>query len=379
MPWHRNEDWAQHVAACFASDYADARRRFVELCAKNGSPARAYVNPVRGPHGEELATDVAWFGNQDARHVAVLTSATHGVEGYCGSGCQMDWLLSGEASHLPEDCAVLRVHAVNPYGYAWLRRVTEDNVDLNRNGVDFNAPLPPNPGYAALRDAFVPAALSGPAFEAAQARLEDYRQRHGAQALVQARTMGQYIDAKGIHYGGNGPTWSRRTLEAVIRDYRLAERAQVAVVDYHTGLGPYGYGEPICGSRPGEPGQTRARAWYGASLTEPLLGTSTSVVIPGLMQYVWLREIGAAGITFIALEFGTYAPEVIEEAVIEENWLHARGQPDWNNAATQAIQRRLRHVYYPEQADWQELVLCRSRRIIRQTLDGLPRGVTRRE
>ena len=71
MPWHRNEDWAQHVAACFASDYADARRRFIDLCAKNGSPARAYVNPVRGPHGEELATDVAWFGSQDARHVAV--------------------------------------------------------------------------------------------------------------------------------------------------------------------------------------------------------------------------------------------------------------------------------------------------------------------
>jgi hypothetical protein len=283
----------------------------------------------------------------------------------------MDWLLSGESTRLPDDCAVLLVHAVNPYGYAWLRRVTEDNVDLNRNGVDFDAPLPPNPGYAELRDAFVPETLSGPAYDAAQARLEDYRQRHGAPALVQARTMGQYIDPKGIHYGGNGPTWSRRMLEAVIRDYRLAARSQVAVIDYHTGLGPYGYGEPICGSRPGEPGQARARAWYGASLTEPLLGTSTSVVIPGLMQYVWLREIGAAGTTFIALEFGTYASEVIEAAVVEENWLHARGKPDWNSDATQAIQRRLRHVYYPEQADWQESVLCRSRQIIRQTIDGI--------
>ena len=371
MDWTPQQDWNRHAAACFPTDYADARQRFITQCAENGSPVRAYVNPVRGPHGEELAADVAWFGRADARHVVVLTSATHGVEGYCGSGCQMDWVLSGESARLPDDCAVLLVHAVNPYGYAWLRRVTEDNVDLNRNGVDFNTPLPPNPGYAELRDAFVPEALSGPAYDAAQARIEDYRQRHGAPALVQARTMGQYIDPKGIHFGGNGPTWSRRTLEAVIRDYRLAARSQVAVIDYHTGLGPYGYGEPICGSRPGEPGQARARAWYGASLTEPLLGTSTSVVIPGLMQYVWLREIGAAGITFIALEFGTYAPEVIEAAVVEENWLHARGKPEWSSDATQAIQHRLRHVYYPAQADWQESILCRSRQIIRQTIGGI--------
>ena len=367
--------WNEHLAACFPMDYADARRRFRSLCAENGSPARAYVNPVRGPYGEELAADVAWFGRPDARHVAVLTSATHGVEGYCGSGCQIDWLLSGESSRLSEHSAVLLVHAVNPHGYAWLRRVTEDNVDLNRNGVDFNAPLPPNPGYSELRKAFCPDTLHGPAYEAAQAQLADYEHRHGVPALVRARTMGQYVDPKGIHYGGSGPTWSRRMLEAVMRDHALAGRSQVAVIDYHTGLGPYGYGEPICGSRPGEPGQARARAWYGTSLTEPLLGTSTSAVIPGLTQYMWLRELGAERITFIALEFGTYAPDVIEAAVVEENWLHSRGTPDWNSETTQAIQRRLRHVYFPEKTDWQELVLCRSRQVIRQTLSGLGESV----
>jgi len=31
--------------------------------------------------------------------------------------------------------------AVNPHGFAWLRRVNEDNVDLNRNFIDF--PQPP--------------------------------------------------------------------------------------------------------------------------------------------------------------------------------------------------------------------------------------------
>ncbi|WP_371827068.1 DUF2817 domain-containing protein [Bradyrhizobium sp. 184] len=38
---------------------------------------------LRGPRGEELSTDVAWFGDRDAGKVAILISAAHGPEGYC--------------------------------------------------------------------------------------------------------------------------------------------------------------------------------------------------------------------------------------------------------------------------------------------------------
>src|SRR5690606_11110417 len=114
-----------------------------------------------------------------------------------------------------------------------------------------------------------------------------------------ARSMGQLIDPNGIHYGGAGPTWSHRTILAICADYRLAARDWAAVIDFHTGLGPFGYGEPISGCRPTEPGRDRMRAWYGPSLTEPLLGTSTSVVIPGLTQYIWGRAIGVERFSFI--------------------------------------------------------------------------------
>ncbi|MEJ0064575.1 MAG: DUF2817 domain-containing protein [Caulobacteraceae bacterium] len=45
------------------------------------------------------------------------------------------------------------IHAINPYGFAWLRRVTEENIDLNRNWIDFSQPPPANPGYDELADA----------------------------------------------------------------------------------------------------------------------------------------------------------------------------------------------------------------------------------
>lgn len=364
------------LAACFAPDYAAARARFLLACAKQGAPVRSYVGPGRGPAGEELATDVAWFGRRDAATVMVLTIATHGVEGFCGSGAAMDWLLTGGPAHLPDDTAALLVHALNPYGYAWLRRTTEENVDLNRNGLDFDRPLPVNAGYAELKDAFCPASLEGAPFAAATALVDAYRQRHGDAALRRARTAGQYIDPKGIHYGGTAPTWSRLTLESVIADFALKGRRQVAVIDFHTGLGRYGYGEPICGSRPGEPGQARARDWYGPSLTEPMLGTSTSEVIPGLTQYIWLRQIGAEAITFIALEFGTYPQAAVDAAIDAENWLWAKGDPAWDNPVAQGIRAELRRVFHPDRDDWKEAVLDRSRRVIRQTTRGLAAAVS---
>ena len=84
----------------------------------------------------------------------LVISGTHGVEGFAGSMCQTAWLSEGAA--LPDDLAVVLVHAINPYGFAWIRRVNEDNVDLNRNCIDFSASLPENVGYDQLAEALVP-------------------------------------------------------------------------------------------------------------------------------------------------------------------------------------------------------------------------------
>lgn len=358
-----------NLAACFSADYAEAKKRF--LVAASDGHTQHFLNPTRGPAGEELSTDTAWFGPRDARRVLVLNSATHGVEGFCGSGAQLDILWSRMERSLPADTAILMVHALNPYGFAWLRRTTEEGVDLNRNGIDFAQKLPDNPGYAELADAFVPKSLLGSEFEKSTRRLEAYRAQRGDLAFEQARSGGQYSHPEGIYYGGTAPTWSMRTLGAICEAHHLADRESVAVIDYHSGLGPFGYGEPICGHRPGEPGQVRCRAWYGSSLGEPLLGTSSSLPIAGLTQYAWARAIGAQKLTFIALEFGTYAFDDGYDALRADHWLHAYGTLDWPNPSTSEIKRRLKKFYYPDTTDWKELVVLRSRQVVAQALAGL--------
>jgi hypothetical protein len=360
-----------HPDACFAPDYVAARERFLAAARAAGGLLSAYDNPTPGPNGEELSTDVAWFGPPDAGRVLVLVSATHGVEGFCGSGAQIDWIMVDGPGLLPPDTAVLIIHALNPYGFAWLRRTTEEGVDLNRNGIAFDQKLPDNAAYDELADAFVPHNLETATLAAADEVLARWREKHGARAFEQARSSGQYTRPEGIFYGGTGPTWSMRTLQRMCADFGLAGRRAVAVIDYHTGLGPHGHGEPICGHRPGESGQARCRAWYGDSLGEPLLGTSFSLPIVGLTQYAWARAVGAEKLTFVALEFGTYDAEVGARALRDDHVLHRASHVEWHDDTCRRVKSALRKFYHPDTRAWKEMVLFRSRQVIGQGLGGL--------
>ena len=106
----------------FSATYAEARTKFLDAAAAAGAALSSYAHPERGPDGGELAADVAWIGPADAEGVLVMVSATHGVEGHCGSGAQLDWLRRGEAARRAANVAVVLVHAINPYGFAWSRR-----------------------------------------------------------------------------------------------------------------------------------------------------------------------------------------------------------------------------------------------------------------
>jgi predicted deacylase len=353
---------------CFSRDYAESRRRFLRAAKAAGATLRTFANGARGPAGERLATDCAWLGAPGARKALVLVAGTHGVEGFCGAGAILDAIAAPPP--LARDTALLLVHAINPHGFAWLRRVTEEGVDLNRNFIDFAKP-PANPGYDALASAILPPTLRGPAYARAQRRLAAYAEKHGATALQVAIAGGQYRHAKGLFFGGFGPTWSHRTLDAVIADHGLARRRHVAVIDLHTGLGPHGYGEPISPHLPGSRAARRAKAWFGEAVTEPLAGSSAAGARHGFSTRLWEKRLGDR-VTFIALEFGTYdTMKVVRPALVADHWLHRNGAPRWAAPQTRAIKAALRRAFYPDTDSWREAVIWRSRQIARQAAEGL--------
>src|SRR5262245_8050563 len=118
-------------AGYFSSDYFTARDRFLQAAARAGARLERLPLAARGPGNEELGIDIAWFGARRPRRVLLHSSGLHGVEGFAGSAIQLQLL--DDAPALAGDAALVVVHILNPYGMAWLRRVNENNVDLNRN------------------------------------------------------------------------------------------------------------------------------------------------------------------------------------------------------------------------------------------------------
>src|SRR4051812_22058337 len=131
--------------------YREAREDFLDAARAAGTRMTSTVHPERGLDDEELFVDVAEIGPADAADVVVVVSGTHGVEGYLGSALQRRHLASLDAGGASGP-AIVFVHALNPYGFSWVRRVNEDNVDLNRNFVDWSLPLHENVEYAELAD-----------------------------------------------------------------------------------------------------------------------------------------------------------------------------------------------------------------------------------
>jgi len=356
---------AQFDIGVFPAGYPAARQQWLAALSKLSYPYQhlAFECAGFGPAGDQLFTDSAWIGDEQAEMVLVLIGGTHGVEGFVGSAVQTDLLrqLAAGSFNLAEDCAILLIHALTPWGYAWLRRCDADGIDLNRNGVDFSDSLPENPDYQRLR----PTLLLTDVAER-QALFVEFAQQYGRVALETAISGGQYQDPFGPFYGGASPAHGRLVCEELINRYGLSVR-RLAVIDLHTGLGPYGYGEIICDHQPNSAGAELARQWYGDSVTLPLAGTSSSVPKLGLMDYLWHGVMNPAS-CFITLEFGTYSTDQLFDVLWRDHLLWAQ-EDNEDERLLHSLEMR-RH-FCPNDDSWQEMVLFRARQVVAQASRGL--------
>jgi len=351
----------------FSSDYREAREKFLEASRDAGAGIASFQNPGRDPEGNPLFTDVALLGSEDARKTLVLGAGTHGVEGLTGSGLQTGLLRDGIGSHRVADLSIVMIHAINPYGFAHLRRVNEDNVDLNRNFIDHSKPYPGNPGYEALADAISPESMSPWSSVATGARLLWYGVRNGKDALFKAVSGGQYSHPEGLFYGGRFETWSNRTIRS-IAERHLARAEHIVIVDFHTGLGPYGNAEIIVSVPETSPAYRRAAAIWGVgSLRSTTSGESVSVHLSGPIKAAFPEMLPDAEVTAVSLEFGTSPVRQVIGALRAENWLHHHGRQDHPKA--KSIREEFLRVFYPDANDWRELIWVQGKQVTEQALN----------
>jgi len=342
----------------FADNYGSARAKFRDAAADAGAALHAFEHPAeRGPDGERLAIDVAIVGPPDAARCLLLISGTHGVEGFAGSGCQVGFFRDSLYESLGKGVRAIVVHALNPYGFAWIRRVNEDNVDLNRNFVDFTRPLPRNDAYNVLHGALIPGDWNGAGRLAADQQLQEFVLKNGFAALQTAISAGQYSLPDGLFFGGVAETWSAATFKTIIDTHIPKAADRIVAIDLHTGLGPYAYGEPIIvggSERQCELAKTR----FGPEVKNLESGDSASSVLTGTLAHALDGQRNHCDVTFIGLEFGTKPAADVLAALRGDHWL--QGAPNVESSLRQQIKKNLRDAFYVDAPHWQAAVYGRT-------------------
>lgn len=349
-----------------STSYVDARAAFLDAAAAANARLTSIPHPLPGLDGEELFVDVAEVGPTSSSNVVIVVSGTHGVEGYLGSALQRHHLETVDADRTTGPTLVF-VHALNPYGFSWVRRVNEDNVDLNRNFGDWSQPPPENPRYADFAETLVPPSWS----EEDQARtlgeLMTALEEIGLEEVQQIVSGGQFDHPTGIFYGGTGPTWSNRWLSGFLAE-RLQGVERAAIIDLHTGLGPWSHGELISSDAPASAAYQRQTDWWN-EVTSMLDGSSVSATLTG----DWLGSVSAlvpeTELTGVAIEYGTVDPISVLQSLRADAVLHASGDPTSPDA--KHIRDHVRGAFLDDDPAWLEACWPRYRSVVTVSMERL--------
>ena len=351
------------------ADYFASRARFVETARACGARTESCTVAAVGPRGEPLSVDVATLGARGADHLIVVTSGVHGIEGFLGAAVQHELLRRLAGDGLPDGVGVALVHAVNPWGFAHLRRVDETNADVNRNFVGSVLPEPASPaGYAELDPVINP--RGAPRFGSElgywlKAGTAIARSR-GVAPLAKAIAEGQYEYPRGLFYGGTTVGESCRTLRAVTLGL-VAGVDRVSVLDVHSGLGPSATATLICNANVGTAG-SRQRFLREHYRRKVLLDGSADNAYDARGTFArWCgRALADVRFLYACVEIGTVNPLAVLSALRRENRAH-----HWcpvGSGACVRTKRALLEAFAPGSPRWRRASVAEALDVFDRTL-----------
>lgn len=358
----------------YSENYTEARRKFVESARRVGELAISYRHgDVKGPEGEELFIDVAWIGKRNAKKILIVNSGTHGVEGYVGSAIQTHWMRTNAHPVVPENVAIVFLHALNPWGFAHSLRCNEENVDLNRNFIDFSGLIPENNGYIKIHDIIGTKDWNEDALRDVFRDLDHYREKVGEQAFSDGFNGGQYTHPDGIFYGGLRLQWSTGIFRHFVAEY-LQHVESAALIDLHTGIGPSDGHVFLCFHSNDSPAYARARSWWGENAVNRAGVTHKALArYQGLLVDSFVSMLSSTATTASVVEFGTYPRERMQRAAIAASWLQRN--PSASADLKAKLVAEIREAYYRRDPVWRASVLAQGGPIIDRAIEGIARDV----
>jgi len=355
------------LATAFSLDYAAARQRFREVATRLDWQLEAHPIGAAGPSGEELTVDVACSRGGDPERVLVLSSGIHGVEGFFGSAVQIALLEQWASQSVPPVKCVF-LHGLNPFGFSWLRRFDEGNVDPNRNFLLPNERYTGSPpGYASV-DGLLNPRRPPSHWDLFRLRALWAIFRYGMPALKQTVAVGQYEFPQGLFYGGAEPSQLHRLLGANFERWVEGSR-RVVHLDFHTGLGERGTCKLLIDSPLSEQQRSTLTDWFGADSFEACDSTSVSYDARGGFGRWCVNRGLAPDYLFACAEFGTDEPVAVLAGLRAENQAHHWGKP--SDSSTVSAKLKLKELFCPSSTEWRSQVVEHSLDLVSRAISGL--------
>ena len=356
----------------FHETYEENRKQFRRLAAslKNRFDdveiARYFV---KSKVDTDLSIDTVYIPAQNgARKLLIMSSGVHGMEGFTGSAVQrffMNKVLDGDVL---QNMGVLLIHAINPYGFKYERRVSENNVDMNRN-FDTNKDLlaRKNDGYRGLYLFLNPekkchAGYFGNALFFMKTVY--YIFRHGMPTLRQSMLQGQYEFRRGIFYGGNDFEPQKEWLEQLILE-KTRGYESIFVIDIHTGLGERGKLHFLPGHVPDEKRITLLKEMFRDFQIDwqdpkkdfyPYSG--------GFRDYIGKLISTDKRFIKMGFEFGTLDSQKstgsvrsLHNMILENQGFHHGYK---NEKVKKSVKKRFREMFFPSSKIWRSHVIAQT-------------------
>jgi hypothetical protein len=356
----------EDVAQCFAPDYATARGEFNRWTSMGCWDRLCCPIEQTGPQGEALGIDFARSGDERARSVVVVSSGLHGVEGYFGAAVQLALLRDENTiADLPRGVALVLIHALNPWGFAWIRRTNEANVDLNRNFLLPGEPYEGSPAHYAALDPLLNPKRPPRRFDSFRLRAILAIVRHGMPELKQAIAGGQYAFPRGLFYGGQAPSPTYRLLDQFLPRF-LDGAERVLHFDFHTGLGRWATYQLLVDVGLEPQLFEWSRAHFGPRVVQCDPRESIAYQARGDLASWCRARFPGCTYDLLCAEFGTYPALRVLAALRAENQAHFWARPD------QPIARRakkwLLDAFVPPSSIWRTKTVAQSLDLVRRGL-----------
>jgi hypothetical protein len=366
----------------FQESYEECRQSFLQEAANViNEYEQAELSYIQVPSqiDQELFIDLLYIPPiQDSAKLLVISSGIHGVEGYVGSAIQQMFIKEMLKEDLLSEMGVLLIHSMNPYGFKYTRRVTENNVDLNR-GSEMDPGLfeNKNPGYGALYE------MLNPKGEASNASLRNQffylitiskMMKESTSVLRQAILQGQYEYPEGLYFGGIDFEPQIDSLKRILPDL-FSPYETILEIDLHTGYGARGvlhlFSNPV-----DDPEQVEKTEFvFNGQYIDWGDSEDFYTVLGGFSEFLSKIKPNASYL-YMPFEWGTldshktFGSLHSLQNMISENQGYHYGYK--NNRQQERIEWTLLEMYYPKSDAWRSEVLASGRAMLNLVITQYP-------